>query len=155
MQSDGQDTITFVFTSLSPSSHFAPLSLSLVATKPMYYYKRNPFASIHRMAWEPNQTTKMSPSQVPRSRSCCVLERVFRSMYKRVVSYFSVTWWIRRDGCTRVDRECNSPEAWGAGVRDEDRWGGMGMSFLISLVILALIETSRTFINLYALYQYI
>lgn len=75
------------------------------------------FSSIHRMAWNPTKPRKCPPSQVPRSRSCCVLERVFRLMYKRVVSYFSVTWWIRRDGCTRVDRECNSPEAWGGGSK--------------------------------------
>lgn len=89
VQSDGQDTITFVFTSLSPSSHFAPPPCpSVVATKtPTSSTIPNDvllllllFLSI---VWRGTQPiTKMSHSSSPRSRSCCVLERVFQSMYK-------------------------------------------------------------------------
>lgn len=60
VQSDGQDTITFVFTSLSPSSHFAPPPLPLRCSYENPHFLNHPkrcssssSLPIHRVAWNP------------------------------------------------------------------------------------------------------
>lgn len=129
VQSDGQDTITFVFTSLSPSSHFAPPPCpSVVATKTPHFLNHPKtifffFSSYPSHGVEPNRTTKMSPSPSPKKslvlRPGASISINVQILYPHCSARQSIE---KGDSCMRVGRK-----VWCA--RGLEMVGRMGLAF--------------------------